>query len=63
MGGWMDGWMGVKAVLRIAYSIKMWMLHQIGPDYKQCFCNYTAELSAKIRHEYNVIYLFEFHFS
>jgi hypothetical protein len=20
MGGWMDGWMGVKAVLRIAYS-------------------------------------------
>jgi hypothetical protein len=20
MGGWMDGWVGVKAVLRIAYS-------------------------------------------
>jgi hypothetical protein len=20
MGGWMDGWVGVKAILRIAYS-------------------------------------------
>ena len=25
MGGWIDGWMGVKAVLRIAYNnLKGW---------------------------------------
>jgi hypothetical protein len=24
MGGWVDGWVGVKAVLRIAYSNQKW---------------------------------------
>jgi hypothetical protein len=39
MDGWMDGWVGVKAVLRIAYSNQKW----VGKHFEESFGSYIPD--------------------